>query len=67
MKEFFKGKKILFVGASNIHHGHGVSYARSFIREQDEKCYVFNKGLGGNRAVMVKDRKSTRLNSSHTS
>lgn len=54
MKEIFKNKKIAFLGASNIAHGHFMAYMRSFIREQKDKCYIFNRGLGGNRASMVK-------------
>lgn len=54
MKETFKNKKIIFLGDSNISHGHGICYIHAFIREQEEKCYVFNRGLGGNRAAMVK-------------
>lgn len=54
MKDFFKNKKIVFLGDSNISHGHDICYARAFIREQKDKCYIINKGLGGNRAAMIK-------------
>ena len=55
MKEIFKNKRIYILAASNIQHGFGVYNIRSFIRRNDEKCYVFNKGLGGNRAAIVQN------------
>ena len=54
MKEIFKGKRIYFLSDSGVHHGFNVYDMRSFISRNDEKCYIFNKGLGGNRAAMVK-------------
>ncbi len=54
MKDIFKNKKILFLGDSNFHHGYGVYNLRSYFSRSEEKCFVFNKGLGGNRASMVK-------------
>lgn len=54
MKKLFLNKRICFLGASNISHGHSIYDMRSFIRGATEKCTVYNRGTGGNRADMAK-------------
>ena len=52
MKKQFKDKIIAIYGASLIRHGHFISYMRSYMMDQEEKCYVFNRGVGGNTAFI---------------
>ena len=50
MKNEFLNKKICFLGASNIQHGTFLTYLRSVLPQE---TYLFNRGLGGNRAEMA--------------
>ncbi len=51
----FKNTKIVFLGDSILAHGHYMYDMRSFISRSQDKCYVFNRGIGGNRADMAFD------------
>ena len=50
---FFENKKICLVGASIVYHGHFVYDMRSFIHKSEKKCFVYNRGIGGNRSIMA--------------
>ena len=52
MKEQYKGKTIAVIGASVIEHGKQFYYIRSYMQQSKDKCYLYNRGTGGNRAVM---------------
>ena len=53
MKEIFKDKRICFLGDSITQHGYYIANMRWFIHHQKEKCILFNRGIGGNRADMA--------------
>ena len=55
MKKEFIGKKICFLGASNLSNGLYVYNIRSYMHNQKDRCYVFNRGTGGNRMDMAFD------------
>lgn len=52
MKEQFKGKTIAVIGDSITAHGKHFYYIRSYMQQSKDKCYLYNRGTGGNRAVM---------------
>lgn len=52
MKKEFVNKKIGFFGASITDNGYYLYHVRSHILNQQEKCMVFNHGVGGTRAEM---------------
>lgn len=52
MKKEFVNKKIGFFGASITDNGYYLYHVRSHILTQNEKCMVFNHGVGGTRAEM---------------
>lgn len=52
MKEKYIGKTIAVIGSSNIEKGNQFYYIRSYFQQSKEKCYLYNRGTGGNRAVM---------------
>ena len=53
MKSQFIGKTFVVLGDSITEHGHYIKYLRAYFHEKKEKCYFFNRGTGGNRAVMA--------------
>ena len=53
MEKQFVGKTFVVLGDSNTEHGHYIKYLRAYFHEKKEKCYFFNRGTGGNRAVMA--------------
>ena len=53
MKKEFVGKTLCFIGDSILEHGHYTYNLRSYFQSKDEKCYVFNRGVAGNRAIMA--------------
>ena len=53
MKKQFIGKTICFLGDSITEHGHYLYKMRSYFHGQKESCKVYNRGTGGNRAVMA--------------
>ena len=53
MNSQFIGKTIVFLGDSNTEHGHYIKYLRAYFHGKKEKCTFFNRGTGGNRAVMA--------------
>ena len=55
MKEIFKNKRIVILGDSICEHGYYTYDMRSFIKRSEDKCYVFNRGIGGTRADMAFD------------
>ena len=54
MKAEFVGKKVFFLGDSLTQHGHYLGYMRSYFQGQREKCYIFNRGIGGNTTSLAK-------------
>ncbi len=55
MKSEFIDKKICFLGASNLSNGLYVYNLRSYMHDKENRCYVFNRGTGGNRMDMAFD------------
>ena len=53
MKKEFVGKTIVLLGDSITEHGFYTYNLRSYFQGKEEKCYIFNRGTGGNRAVMA--------------
>lgn len=53
MKKEFINKTLCFVGDSIMQHGHYTYNLRSAFQGKAEKCFVFNRGVGGNRAIMA--------------
>ena len=53
MKEQFKNKTLCLLGDSILEHGFYTYNIRSYFQGKSEKCYVFNRGVAGNRAVMA--------------
>ncbi len=54
MKDLFKDKTIAFFGDSIAEQGYFCYNVRSRLREVGERVRVFNRGVGGTRAVMAK-------------
>ena len=56
MNKQFENKRICFLGASTIQNGGFIACLRSYYSQEGYKRlpYFFNRGLGGNRAIMVK-------------
>lgn len=52
MKREYKNKTIAVIGDSVTQHGKHFYYMRSYFQHGKEKCYLYNRGTGGNRAVM---------------
>lgn len=52
MKAKYVGKTIAVIGDSITAHGKHFYYIRSYMQQSKEKCYLYNRGTGGNRAVM---------------
>ena len=52
MKEKYIGKTIAVIGDSITEHGKHFYYMRSYMQQSKEKCFLYNRGTGGNRAVM---------------
>ena len=52
-KIVIENKNICFVGASIVYNGQFVYDMRSFIRKNEKKCFVYNRGVGGNRSIMA--------------
>ncbi len=52
MKEQYKGKTIAVLGDSITESGKQFYYLRSYFQNSNEKCYFYNRGTCGNRAVM---------------
>ena len=52
MKQKYKNKTIAVIGDSITEHGKHFYYLRSYFQKSEEKCYLYNRGTGGNRAVM---------------
>ena len=55
MRSEFYGKRIAFLGDSLFHHGHFLDYLRAHFDGRADKPLLFNRGLGGNTAEMVKE------------
>lgn len=53
MKSEFKDKTICFLGDSITASGGYVYDLRAYFSGKKEKCFVYNRGIGGNRAVMA--------------
>ena len=53
MKEEFKDKVIAVFGASIDEHGYYMDNMRRFIANQTEKCYIVNRSIGGNYAMLA--------------
>jgi lysophospholipase L1-like esterase len=53
MKEQFKNKTLCLLGDSILEHGFYTYNIRSYFQGKSDKCYVFNRGVAGNRAVMA--------------
>lgn len=52
MQEKYIGKTIAVIGDSITAHGKHFYYIRSYMQQSKDKCYLYNRGTGGNRAVM---------------
>ena len=52
MKKEFVGKTIYFLGDSITAHGHYIYNLRSYFHKNCQKCFVYNRGTGGNRVIM---------------
>ena len=52
MNAKYVGKTIAVIGSSNVEKGNQFYYIRSYFQQSKEKCYLHNRGTGGNRAVM---------------
>lgn len=55
MKSEFIEKKIYVLGDSITQHGHYLYHLRSYFHAKKDKCYFFNRGIGGNTAFMAKE------------
>ena len=53
MRKEFIGKTIAFIGDSITQHGHYIYHLRAYFQGKKEKCFVYNRGVGGNRAIMA--------------
>ena len=53
MKKEFVGKTLCLIGDSILEHGFYTYNLRSYFQNAKEKCYVFNRGVAGNRAIMA--------------
>ena len=53
MKKEFKDKVIAVFGASIDEHGYYMDNMRRFIANQTEKCYIVNRSIGGNYAMLA--------------
>lgn len=53
MKEQFRNKTLCLLGDSIMEHGFYTYNIRSFYQGKKDKCFVFNRGVAGNRAVMA--------------
>ena len=53
MKQEFTGKTICLLGDSIMEHGFYTYYLRSYFENKKEKCFFFNRGVAGNRAIMA--------------
>jgi hypothetical protein len=53
MKEQFKNKTLCLLGDSIMEHGFYTYNIRSFYQGKKDKCFVFNRGVAGNRAIMA--------------
>jgi len=54
MKDCFRNKRIVFLGDSITEDGGFCYHIRAYLREKGERAVVFNRGVGGTRAVMAK-------------
>ncbi len=52
MKECYKGKTIAVIGDSITESGKQFYYLRSYLQNSKDKCFFYNRGTCGNRAVM---------------
>ncbi len=52
MKQQYKGKTIVVLGDSITEQGKQFYYLRSYFQNSKDKCYLYNRGTCGNRAVM---------------
>lgn len=53
LKPEFKDKVVCFFGASIEEHGFYMDYMRRFISTQTDKCYIVNRSIGGNYAMLA--------------
>ena len=53
LKQEFKDKVIAIFGASIDEHGYYMDNMRRFIANQTEKCYIVNRSIGGNYAMLA--------------
>ncbi len=49
----FKNKKIALLGDSIMSDGRYINNASSYMVGKKDRCYLFNRGIGGNRADMI--------------
>ena len=61
MREEFVGKTIYFWGDSITNHGFYLYDMRAYFQTQEEKCFCFNRGLGGNRTVTAQHMLDTEF------
>ena len=53
MKKEFIGKTVCLLGDSIMEHGFYTYNLRAYFQGKEEKCFVFNRGVAGNRAIMA--------------
>lgn len=53
MRKEFIGKTVVFIGDSITQHGHYIYNLRAYFQGKKEKCFVYNRGVAGNRAIMA--------------
>ncbi len=53
MKKQLIGKTLCFIGDSILQHGHYIYNLRAYFQGRQEKCFVYNRGVAGNRAIMA--------------
>jgi lysophospholipase L1-like esterase len=51
----FKNKKIVFLGDSIMADGRYMHNMRAYMHDKEDRCYILNSGIGGNRADMAFD------------
>ena len=49
----FKDKKVVFLGDSGVYDGRYLHNMRAYMHDKEDRCYLINRGIGGNRADMI--------------
>lgn len=52
-KQEFKNKKIVFLGDSGVADGRYIHNMRAYMHDKEDRCYLINRGIGGNRVDMI--------------